>query len=73
MIRHARSIFASDRFPESLRVWAGKRHDHLVRCPCYLCHNRRRKFGLAIQERRVLQCDPIPEFKMEYEQQAGEK
>lgn len=68
MIRYGRSIFAGDQFPEQLRVWAGKRHDHLCRCLCYLCHNRRKKFGRTLQERRLLQCDPIPEFASEHEE-----
>ena len=62
MIRHAGSIFAGDLFPKELRAWAVKRHDHLCRCLCYLCHNKRRKFGRTIQERRVFQSDPIGEF-----------
>ena len=70
MIRHARSIFAGDQFPEELRVWAGKRHDHLCRCLCYICHNRRKKFGRTLQERRVLQRDPIREFETVHEQKA---
>jgi len=62
MIRRARSIFAGDFFSEELRAWAVKRHNHLCRCLCYLCHNKRKKFGWTIQEQRVFQSDPIGEF-----------
>ena len=55
--------FAGDRFTETLRVWAEKRHDHLCRCLCYLCHYKRQKFGVTIQEQRVFQSDPIGEFQ----------
>jgi len=48
---------------EQLQPWAEKRHDHLCRCLCYLCHNKRKKFGPTIQERRAIQLDPTCEFK----------
>ena len=55
LIRHARSIFAGDLYDDRLRAWAEKRHDHLCRCKCYVCHNKRKKFGRTIQERRAFQ------------------
>ena len=70
MIWHARSIFAGDLFPAELREWAEKRHDHLCRCLCYLCHNKRKKFGRTIQEKRVFQSDPIGDFESERDQKA---
>ena len=70
MIRHARSIFAGDLFPEELRKWAEKRHDHLCRCLCYLCRNKRERFGPTIQEQRVFQGDPVGDLESEREQKA---
>ena len=63
MMRHARRIFVGYRFPEALRAWAEKNHDHLCRCPCYMCHNKRKKFGPTIQERRLFQDDQVLEFE----------
>lgn len=63
MIRHARSIFAGNPRAELYQGWAEKMHDHLCRCTCHYCHNKRKKFGPTIQERRNLQVDPIDEYE----------
>lgn len=63
MIGHARSIFIGALYEEELAAWAEKRHDHLCRCKCYLCHNKRKKFGRTLQERRAFQSDAIGEFE----------
>ena len=59
MIRHARSVFTGH---PQLQAWAERRHDYLCSCSCYLCGNRRKHFGLTVQERRFHQMDPYEEL-----------
>jgi hypothetical protein len=70
-IRHARSIFTGGFYGEHddlgvhLRAWAERNHDHLLRCMCHLCNNRRAQFGATVQEKRSPQWDAIGEFEDE--------
>lgn len=53
MIAHALRSYKAVSFSETdRRDWARRHYNHLQRCSCWMCGNRRKWLGPTVQERR---------------------
>ena len=55
MIAHARHVLYIGMRPSDpeMQEWARRNYNHLKKCSCWMCGNRRKWHGPTIQERRM--------------------